>query len=185
MRLGYSARWLVIAALLAAAGGPVRAETIRIGGTGAGTVTLAALSEAIQAGSGVAMQALPSLGSAGGIRALNDGRIDIAVLGRAMSQEEAKAGARVAAVLRTPFVFVTSEKGAPSMRADEIIAAFADPRARWPGGQPVVVVLRQRSDGDAIVLDGMFEGMAAAVALSRKRPEVPVSMVDDDNAEIA
>lgn len=186
MRLRLLTRWIALGAILAAAiGGPVRAETIRIGGTGAGMVTLTALGDAIRAASGVAVRPLPSLGSAGGIRALNDGRIDMAVLGRVMSEEEAKAGAQVAAVLRTPFVFVTSEKVAPSMRAEEIVAAFADPRARWPGGQPVTVVLRQRSDADAMLLDRMFEGMAAAVAQTRTRPEVPVSIVDDDNAEIA
>lgn len=158
---------------------------MRIGGTGAGMVTMAALATAIEAGSGVTLRTLPSLGSAGGMRALNDGRIDLAVTGRPISAGEAKGGAQVALALRTAFVFVTSEPGAPSLRAAEILAAYSDPKAKWPSGQPVVLVLRQRSDADATLLDRMLDGMAPAVERTRKRPEVLVSMVDDDNAELA
>lgn len=184
MRLGFTAISTALVALLMVAGGAA-AEAIRIGGNGAGTVTLAALAGAAKARVGVDLHALPSLGTAGGMRALNDGRIDIAVLGRAMTAEEARAGARVAVHLRTPFVFVTSEAAPLSMRPAEIVAAYGDARARWPSGRPVAVVLRQRSDGDALLLDRMFDGMAAAVERTRKRADVPVSIVDDDNAELA
>ena len=187
MRPGFPVRWTALVAMLASVVTPVPAgaETMRIGGTGAGVVTLTALSGAIQDRTGVAVGRLPSLGSAGGMRALADGRIDIAVIGRAMTQEESKGGARVAMVLRTPFVFVTSEPVAPSMGVEEIVAAYADLRARWPSGRPVALLLRQRSDGDAMLLDRLVPGMAAAVERARKRPEVPVSVVDDDNAEMA
>jgi phosphate transport system substrate-binding protein len=157
---------------------------MRVGGTGAGVVTIAALAEAA-ATVGVRIEALPSLGSTGGVRALGDGRIDLAIIGRAMTPEEMKPGLQVVFELRTPFVFVTSLPAAPSMTPAELVAAYGDPRARWPSGGPVAVVLRQRSDGDAIMLNGLIPGMDAAVELARKRPGVPVSAVDDDNAEYA
>jgi phosphate transport system substrate-binding protein len=179
--------WLAFGVLVAgvARGVPATAETIRVGGTGAGTVAMHALAEAIETGSGVAVRTLPSLGSAGGMRALNDGRLDLAVIGREMADAEAKAGARIAFVLRTPFVFVTSEPVVPRMRAADLVAAYADPKARWPSGRPVALVLRQRSDGDARLLDTVLDGMAAAVEGARRRPEVLVSTVDDDNADMA
>lgn len=185
---GLSSAVLVGAAGLLAsvfAGGAARADVVRIGGTGAGTITLAAIAEQAAAGSGVVLQPLPSLGSAGGMRALNAGRIDLAILGRLMMPDEAKSGARVVAEIRTPFVFVTSLSAAPVMTGAEIVEAFGNQRARWRDGGPIALVLRQRTDGDAILLNTMLAGMDAALEQARTRPEVLVSIVDDDNADLA
>ena len=176
--------FLVLALASGFAGRATGAEVVRIGGTGAGTVTLFALSEAAAA-AGVALEALPSLGTAGGLRALGDGRLDLAIAGRPVMPEEAKTGLQVVAEIRTPFVFVTSLAAPPSMTPAELVDAFANPRVRWPSGGPITVVLRQRSDGDALLLSTLIPGMDAALEIARKRPEVPVSVVDDDNAELA
>ena len=165
--------------------GAARADVLRVGGTGAGTIGLVAMSDAVAAGAGVRIQGLPSLGSAGGMRALAGGRIDLAIIGRAVSAEEARSGARVAATVYTPFVFVTSRAAAPAMKLAEVVEAYGNSRAQWRDGSPVTLVLRQRSDGDAILLDRLFQGMAAAVERARKRSEVLVSVVDDDNADMA
>ena len=165
--------------------GSAGAEVIRLGGTGAGATALAAALRMLEPESGVSAEAVPSLGSAGGMRALQGGRIDLAVLGRPMTPDEATRGARVGAVFRTPFVLVTSRKAESAMTTAQIIDAFANPRARWPDGQPVTLILRQRSDGDAGLLNRMLPGLEGAVERARARPEVAVSTVDDNNADLA
>jgi len=82
---------------------------LRIGGTGAAVAVMTRLGAAFAAYQpDLAVEVLPSLGSSGGIRALAGGAIDIAVSARALKPEEEAQGLQAVALLRTPFVFVTS-----------------------------------------------------------------------------
>ena len=185
-RLVPAVRFAMAAVLLGfLAGGTARADVLRVGGAGAGTATVAAMSDAVAAMDGIVVQTQPSLGSAGAMRALAAGRIDLAILGRGMTAEEAKSGALVAGAIRTPFVFVTSRTAPAAMSLAEIVRAYGDPRAQWGDGSPVILVLRLPTEGDAIVHERMSVAMAAAVAVARKRPEVLVSGSDDDNMTVA
>ena len=82
------------------------APPIAIGGTGGALGTLRALGHGFHRLSGHTLQIVPSLGTQGGIRAVADGKIDIAVVGRAPNPAEQARGVQVMHELRTPFGFV-------------------------------------------------------------------------------
>ena len=168
------------------------AETrLRIGGTGAALGVMSRLAAAFaEQEPGVAVEVLPSLGSSGGIRALGEGAIDIAVSARPLKPEEAAAGLRSAPLSRTPFVMVSSRAPASGetgsgFAAGALAGFYAAPAATWPDGTPLRVILRPRSDSDSAFLERHFPGMAEALAAARSRPGVPVAQTDQENFVLA
>jgi phosphate transport system substrate-binding protein len=161
------------------------AETLRMGGTGAGLQLLQKVGEAYAATTpDVQIEIVPSLGTSGGIRALADGAIDIGVASRALKTEEAKTGLREFGVARTAFVLVTSRSNAESLHAHEVAAAFGG-ESSWPDKSPMRIVLRPETESDTRLLEKYFPGMPQALSQARLRPEIPVAATDQDNATAA
>ncbi len=170
------------------AGSPVaRADdAVQIGGTGMGLEMARILTAAMaDSGARIPVNILPSLGSSGGIDALLDGVLDIALSARPLKPTEIAKGVHDAACIRTPFVLATSLMTATGFARSEVAALFAAPDAVWPDGKPLRIVLRTRDDSDNLFLADNFPGMSAALQAARKRPDVPVAATDQDNAELA
>lgn len=159
--------------------------TLRVGGTGAAKGALERLGAAFQAETGIPIEIVQNLGSSGGIRALADGVLDLSVSGRPLKTEEAAGGLRISASFRTPFVLVTSHTAEQSLTSAAVSALYGDPNATWPDGTPVAVVLRPRSDSDMPLMAQSFPGFAGAYEAARKRPEVQIAAMDQDNAALA
>jgi phosphate transport system substrate-binding protein len=163
--------------------GPANADKLRAGGLGAVTNLLPVL----YAGSGdaAAFEVIPSLGSSGGLKALAEGALDIAVSGRPLSAEELKQGMRVVLAMRTPFVLVTSHPHPNGLKSADIAAIFRAEKSTWADGSLLHVILRPKSDTDTSILGGMFPGMVSAIESARARQDVPVAATDQDNADAA
>ena len=69
----------LITAMLLSAGEVATANTLRMGGSGAATMLLPDLFEAFEGSGAVKLKVIPSLGSNGGLRALTEGVLDVAV----------------------------------------------------------------------------------------------------------
>ena len=107
----------VLAAGLFGACAPVSADTLRVGGTGAASAMLPLIFAAYGRDQ---VDVIPSLGTSGGLRALADGVLDIAVSGRPLKSEESARGLTQAAAIRTPFVLVTSLPQPNGLKSAEI-----------------------------------------------------------------
>ena len=166
---------------------PANAEPaeLRAGGTGAATELLHRLAAEFGKETGYRTQVVASLGTTGGLRALADGHLDIAVAGRALKPEEQAKGLKVATVLRTPFVLATSHRAPGGLASADVVRAFADPDLAWADGTPIRVILRPRSESDVMLMTSLFPGLADAMEKARQRPEVPVAATDQDNADLA
>ncbi len=166
--------------------GSAKADTLRTGGVGAATNLLPLLSARSADKDVIAgLQVIPSLGSSGGLKALAEGAIDMAVSGRPLTAEELKQGMHVVLTVRTPFVMVTSHDKPNGMNSAEIAEIFRDPKAKWADGSPVRIILRPKGDSDTPLLGGMFPGMVSALNEARARHEVTVAATDQDNADAA
>ena len=88
----------LITAMLLSAGEVARANTLRMGGIGAATMLLPHLFEAFEGSGAVKLKVIPNLGSSGGLRALTDDVLDVAVSGppvdRAGASGRAEAGSQ-------------------------------------------------------------------------------------------
>ena len=161
------------------------ADTLRIGGTGAVSAMLPILFAAMPPHENLNVEVVPSLGTSGGLRALAEGVLDIAVAARPLKPEEQARGITQAAALRTPFVLATSYLGPDGFKSTEIADIYKSTNATWPNGSLIRIILRPRSESDTALLGAMFPGMAAAIETARKRPDIPIAATDQDNLTLA
>lgn len=171
--------------LLLAALAPAHGDELRMGGTGSATKVLEQLAGAFGAETDAKIEVIPSLGSSGGIRALIDGVLDVAVSGRPLKPDEANKGLAIALQVRTPMVLATSHPKPNGLTREAVVAAFSAQNPQWHDGTAIKVILRPRSESDTTILGQLFPGLASAIETARKRPDVPVAATDQDNVELA
>jgi phosphate transport system substrate-binding protein len=161
------------------------ADSLRMGGTGSAIGLLNRLGAEFTAESGIKVDVVPSLGSTGALRALTDGKLELAVSARPLSAEEEAAGLRQVAVLRTPFVLATSKPDANGLKISELLSIYSESKPLWADGKPMRLILRPRSEADTALLGALYPGLDKAIEALRLRSEVPVAATDQDNASLA
>jgi phosphate transport system substrate-binding protein len=114
----------VLAIVMMSLGGPANADTLRAGGLGATVKLLPILAAGFGDKQASALEVIPNLGSNGGLKALAGGALDIAVSGRPLKEEELNQGLRVAVIMRTPFVMVSSHEKPDGLKSVEIAELF-------------------------------------------------------------
>ena len=161
-----------------------QAETIIIGGTGVVDEFLRRASAQFTPRTGIEIEIAQNLGSPGGIRALAEGVIDIAVSTQFPSEEQKAKGLKVVFTRHTPFVWVTSHPFPQSMTIADIIEAYTTGKT-WQDGTPIRVLLRARQSPDMALIAQLWPELGAAMEKARKKADIPVSGNDPDNADLA
>lgn len=175
-----------VVALLAASQMAVHAETITIGGSGTGIAIMTRLGEGYaKRDPTIRFEVPPSLGTAGGIRAVNEGAIDIGFTGREFTDSERKYGLKQIAFVNTAFVLVTSNRSARGLTIGAIEEMMRGTKRNWDDGTPVRFILRPREDADVLYLHARFPTLGSLYAQLRSQHEVPVAPTDQDAAELA
>lgn len=174
-RLGACAILLAFGAAAA-----VRAETVRLGGTGSAIGTMQRLGEAYRKlDPAFRLEIVPNLGSTGGIKAVSIGAVQVAATSRPVKAEESAAGLRAVEYGRTAFVLATTKQGVTGLSRNEV-AQFYGGRAQWGDGTPVRLVLRPASDGDSALLAQFSPEIKAALAQAQSREGMVVGMTDQE-----
>ncbi|MCR9161455.1 MAG: substrate-binding domain-containing protein [Nannocystaceae bacterium] len=109
-----------------------------------------------------------SIGSGGGIRALRDGAIELAIVSRALRDEEIDAGLVYTPFARVP-VIVAAGLDVPdrAVTYDELSALFDGRRTQWSDGTKVVVLLREAGDSSHRVVEEVVPEFADITASVR------------------
>ena len=160
-------------------------EVLRVGGTGAGLAMLTHLGGSFTQRTGITVAVVSNLGSSGGLNALAEGVLDLAVSGRTLKPTELASGLVQVATMRTPYVLASSHPAPLGFTRHEVTAAYTAERAVWPDGAPLRIILRPRADADTPLLAALFPGMEAALNQARHRGDAPVAATDQDNADLA
>jgi len=175
---------MTAAAVCLATVSPLQAETLRIGGTGSATVLMERLGAAFEAKeTDTTVEVIPGLGSSGGIAAVRDDVLDLAVSARAL--KPAEEGLTAVVAVRTPYGLVSSNLKPGNIVKTDVAAFYAEPTATWPDGTPVRVILRPKSESDTALLGEMFPQMTAAIDKVRTRIDVPIAATDQNNLDMA
>lgn len=162
------------------------AETVRIGGTGMGLAAMQRIGESLAAADpSFKFEVLPSLGTSGGIKALSEGAIEVAIAARALKSSEQALGVSEAACLTTALIFATTQKTPENLISAKLPDIYADPSPRWQDGTPMKVILRSRAGSENPYLAAMVPGMEEAFRIAYKRPGMPVGSTDQENASLA
>lgn len=156
------------------------AESLAVGGTGSAEPIVRLLFEEFrkQAPDATLNHLSPPLGSGGAAKALAAGRIDLAVIGRELTAEEAQRVGRHFRLADTAFVFA-SRDGQPGggFSLDQIAAIYEGRLQAWPSGAPIRLILRPAFESDSLTLKSMSPTMDKAVTAAALRP----GMVTGDN----
>jgi phosphate transport system substrate-binding protein len=185
MRASFSKIAIILLLAGAMPAGNAAADTLRVGGTGAAIGMLQQVGAEFTAATGVKVEVIASLGSTGAIRALSDGWLDIAVPARPLKPDEAAAGLRQVAAVRTAYVIATSNSSPNGLKSADLAGIFAAEKPVWADGTPIRIILRPRSDSDTALIGELFAGMGEALEAARRRAELPTAATDQDNAEMA
>lgn len=180
-------RALLIAALPAGLPrGPARAEGLTLGGTGmALAIIRLLLEEQRRVGTGGPATVLNSLGSAGGLAALRARRIDIALSGRPLTPAEQAQGLVSTTFATNPLAFATQvETPVEGITSAEVADALSGEMTSWPGGGPLRLIRRDRTEGDWILLASLSPEIAQAVDRAHARPGLATAGTDQENAEL-
>jgi phosphate transport system substrate-binding protein len=179
-------RPLTLALVLIASIDAQAEEIVQVGGTGAGLALMRELGAPVMAAHpDIKVVILPSMGTPGGIKALREKAIEIAVAARPLSPEERAGGIIEAACATTALVFASSRSQPGGITRAQLPAIYADPNPSWPDGMPLRVILRSRAGSENPFLIKTVPEMEAALAAAYQRPGMPVGSTDQENAEIA
>ncbi len=157
---------------------------IKVGGTGGDLGTWRILADAYNAKHPeTAITVLPSLGSGGGIKALTAGAIDIAISSRPLKEKESAAGLMAVPYAKTALVVSSANNGSLSnLTSDDLVEIFGTGTRNWPNGDPVLVILRPKNDGDAkLVIENIPELAGAFEAAEARGARIAAS--DQDAAD--
>lgn len=175
----------VFSAALASGWSSALAETVRIGGTGAALGTMQLMGAAFQkAHPEHSVKVLPSLGTSGGLKALQGGALDVAVAARDITPEEKAAGLSSQMYGTTAFIFVSHAK-APmqSLTKEAIEAIYSGKQASWSNGQPIRLVLRPKGDSDTKQLTKFSPAIEAGVMAAHAKSGMILAITDSDSAD--
>lgn len=157
--------------------------TIRINGSGSCLDLMKPLIQAYEKiNHDVRIEMEPPLGSAGAVKALLAGSLDLAVNGRQLKPEEAAKGAARATLYgRTPLAIV-AEKECPvtAITTRELEKIYDGTTSRWRNGTAIRLVMRPREDVDTRIMRSLSPGMARAVNAAQARPGMIVAVTDSD-----
>lgn len=185
-----SMRWLNVVALISsAAPSAVLAGdvvTYRIGGTGMARKAMRLLSNDFSAiVPNIKLEILPSLGTSGGIRALTEGAIDIALAAREPTPQESAKGIEKSACFRTAMVFASSNPNPSGIELADLPNIYRSVNRKWPDGTPVKIILRSRVGSENDFMVAAVPAMAGALEDAYKRSGMPIGSTDQENAELA
>lgn len=161
------------------------ADVVKIAGTGTALGAMSLLGDAYEkANRDVDIMVVANLGSSGGIRAMLEGAVDIAVNARPLKATEAERGAQAHLLGRTPFVFVVAEgRSESAITESELVEIFRGSRTRWADGAPIRLSLRPSDDSDNDAIDALSAAMKQARQAAHQRPGMFFAGSDQENAD--
>lgn len=175
------------AAVVLALAGPVVAEGVAVGGTGASLAYLEAAAARFSEATGARVEVVPGLGSSGANRGVGQAMLDVSISGRPLKKQETELGLVARPLFRSPFGLFTSHEGPLDVASGEVGRLYADPGAPNAAmdGARVRIILRPEADSDQAFAKASFPGFEAAYEAARDVPGVPVAQTDQDNADLA
>ncbi len=180
------AAWAVSLCTALASGGAAAQSEVRISGTGSGTGGMQLVAQAfMKANPDVRVVVQTAVGSAGGIKALSEGKLNLALSNREPSDAE-RSRAELVAIeyARTPFVVAVHKGlGVRALTSDQLAGLF-EPGAVFPNGQRARPVLRRGDTGDTKLLQSLAPSLVAAVDAAGERRGMLDASTDSEAADI-
>ncbi|MEM6995537.1 MAG: substrate-binding domain-containing protein [Myxococcota bacterium] len=132
-----------------------------LAGSGSNLPITRALVAAFADGGGRLPVVHPSIGSGGGIRALLDGVVDVALVSRPLKERERALGLVAVPYARVPvIVAVHSDVPDRDITTPQLVAVFAGHHGTWSDGSRITVLQRERGDSSHRAVATAIAGFA-------------------------
>lgn len=144
-----------------------RPDALIIAGTGGGLALIRALGQdwASRDDAAQALYVPTSLGSGGGLRALEDGAIDAALSALPLDERRAARGFSARLIGTTPLVFVVSaNRDVQTLTPSLIEAYYSHKRRRWSDGTLVTPLFREPGDNGLKLLIERYPALKGALS---------------------
>ncbi len=168
---------------LPAAAGKV---VLKVGGVGSALGLMRKAGALINASNpDVALEVLPSLGSAGAIKAVAHGALDIGLIGRPLKPEEDTLGLNVVEFAKTPFVFIVhKDVHLSNVSRKDLVDLLSGASTSWPGGGRIRFVLRPPNDSDTLIVKAISPEIAAAMDVALAKDGMVKPLTDQETADV-
>lgn len=125
-----------------------------------------------------------SIGSGGGVRALLDDAIDLALVSRPLAPTERELGLVEIPYARVPVVAAVNARVVDEdLEPEDLLAIYAGERTTWSDGSPIVVLMRERGDSSHRAIAAMLPGFGQVSARAWDEDRFRVLYHDDDMRE--
>ena len=157
---------------------------LKIGGTGGAYGVMTQVAEAFKKKYPQIRVDFPhSLGSAGGIKGVLAGALDLGLSARPLTAAERGQGAVATEYGRSPLMLVTSHQGGViNFTLKQIASLYSGEIKSYADGSPVRLILRPLADSDTSFLLSLSPEMAEAVRKALSREGMIIAYTDQDNA---
>jgi phosphate transport system substrate-binding protein len=154
---------------------PSAVAGLSIAGSGSNIPLTQKLRDAFAPQEGSAPRIPPSIGSAGAIKALQAGKLDLGLLSRPLKPAELEAGLRQRAYARLALVLAVHPSVPDSgISAADLTAIYGGGKSSWKNGAIIIVLSREQGDSSISVLEAAVPGFRQVFedSLAKKRWEV-------------
>lgn len=160
------------------------AHEIKVGGTGAGLGLMQILGEAFtRQHPDATISVMPSMGSGGGIKAVQAGVLDLGISSRPLDESEAQV-LNAVFLGKTPFILCTYPNNPENTISTEQLLDFYNGKAlQWRDGQALRLVLRPVKEIDNELLAKFSPDMPGALARALERKGMVTAFTDQDAAD--
>lgn len=154
---------------------------LKVGGTGSSVGFMKLLGQQYRIHHpDITIEVLPSLGSSGGIRALQSGAIDLAVASRPLKEKEKK-GVREYLLGTSPFVFaVHPDTNADNLTDSQLVDIYRGNLSTWPDGTQIRRILRPTNDTDWLLMQTISPELAQALEVASHTEGLYLAVTDSD-----
>lgn len=157
---------------------------LRLAGADSGVSAMKRVAQGFQKRNpGFSLLVVPVSGSDAGIKALNAGIADMAVISRPLRNEEIADGLVAYDYGSTPFVFATHKKYLEGITVQQAADIYAGKVTRWPDGTPIRVVLRPAAAQDTAQLADFSPEMKQAVKAAHAREGMIMAIMAKDSVQ--
>jgi phosphate transport system substrate-binding protein len=160
------------------------AHELKVGGTGASLGLMRILGDAFSKQHPDALlKVMPSMGSGGGIKAVQAGVLNFSISSRPLEAGEAQALNTVVLGI-TPFILCTHLKNPEStISTRQLFDFYSGNTLQWRNGEPLRLVLRPAKEVDNELLASLSPDMPAAVSSALARKGMIMAFTDQDTAD--
>ena len=147
---------------------PDRDGVLRLAGSGSAIALMRQLvASCAQTNPKLRIDVAHGIGSGGGLRALNAGAIDAALVARPLSIGEQRTGRTFAVYAQSAVALASADPAASTLDGQALVARLVAPSPTWPTGQPLHWLLRETGDSGHATLARGYPPFAAAETRAR------------------